>query len=33
MLTVLQPQVAPENEELVRGAVRQCHRQAISITE
>ncbi|GFG66753.1 ferredoxin [Mycobacterium kubicae] len=33
MLTVLQPDVAPENEELVRDAVRQCPRQAISITE
>jgi ferredoxin len=33
MLTVLQPEVTPENEELVRDAVRQCPRQAISITE
>lgn len=33
MLTVLQPEVTPENEELVREAVRQCPRQAISITE
>ncbi|AXN46660.1 Ferredoxin [Mycobacterium marinum] len=32
MLTVLQPEVTPENEELVREAVRQCPRQAISIT-
>ncbi|WP_205874741.1 ferredoxin [Mycobacterium camsae] len=31
MLTVLQPEVTPENEELVRDAVRQCPRQAISI--
>ncbi|MBI2698081.1 MULTISPECIES: ferredoxin [Mycobacterium] len=31
MLTVLQPEVTPENEELVREAVRQCPRQAISI--
>jgi ferredoxin len=33
MLTVLQPDVTPENEELVREAVRQCPRQAISIVE
>ncbi|KZS70544.1 ferredoxin [Mycobacterium kansasii] len=33
MLTVLQPEVAPDNEELVRDAVRQCPRQAISISE
>lgn len=33
MLTILQPEVAPENEDLVRDAVRQCPRQAISITE
>ncbi len=33
MLHVLQPEVTPENEELVRDAVRQCPRQAISITE
>jgi ferredoxin len=33
MLTVLQPEVTPENEELVREAVRQCPRQAISIVE
>lgn len=31
MLTVLQPEVTPENEELVREAVRQWPRQAISI--
>jgi ferredoxin len=30
---VLQPEVTPENEELVREAVRQCPRQAISIKE
>ena len=33
MLTVLQPEVTPENEERVRDAVRQCPRQAISIKE
>jgi ferredoxin len=33
MLTVLQPDVTPENEEQVRDAVRQCPRQAISIKE
>ncbi|OBI86781.1 ferredoxin [Mycobacterium asiaticum] len=33
MLTVLQPEVTPENEELVRDAVRQCPRQAISIVD
>ncbi|MHA7651879.1 ferredoxin [Mycobacterium sp. ML4] len=33
MLTVLQPEVTPENEELVREAVRQCPRQAISIVD
>jgi ferredoxin len=33
MLTVLQPEVTPENESLVREAVRQCPRQAISIKE
>jgi ferredoxin len=33
MLTVLQEDVTPENEERVRDAVRQCPRQAISITE
>ncbi|MGA7050435.1 MAG: ferredoxin [Mycobacterium sp.] len=33
MLTVLQPEVTPENEAQVRDAVRQCPRQAISITE
>jgi ferredoxin len=33
MLTVLQDDVTPENEEQVRDAVRQCPRQAISIVE
>jgi ferredoxin len=33
MLTVLQTEVTPENEEQVRDAVRQCPRQAISIVE
>ncbi len=33
MLSVLEPQVTPENEALVREAVRQCPRQAISIVE
>jgi ferredoxin len=33
MLTVLQEDVTPENEERVRDAVRQCPRQAISIVE
>jgi len=33
MLTVLQPEVTPENESLVREAVRQCPRQAISIKD
>ena len=33
MLTVLQSEVTPENEAQVRDAVRQCPRQAISITE
>jgi ferredoxin len=33
MLHVLQPEVTPDNEEQVRDAVRQCPRQAISITE
>jgi ferredoxin len=33
MLTVLQPDVTPENEAKVRDAVRQCPRQAISIKE
>ncbi|OIN81751.1 ferredoxin [Mycobacterium malmoense] len=33
MLTVLQPDVTPENEAQVREAVRQCPRQAISIKE
>jgi ferredoxin len=32
-LTILQAEVTPENEEKVRDAVRQCPRQAISITE
>ena len=32
-LTVLQEDVTPENEEQVREAVRQCPRQAISISE
>jgi ferredoxin len=33
MLSVLQPEVTPENETLVREAVRQCPRQAISIED
>ncbi|QUR68905.1 ferredoxin [Mycobacterium spongiae] len=33
MLTVLQPDVTPENESRVQEAVRQCPRQAISIRE
>ncbi|WP_425271229.1 ferredoxin [Mycobacterium gastri] len=33
MVSVLQPKVAPESEELVRDAMRQCPRQAISIEE
>jgi ferredoxin len=33
MLHVLQPEVTPENESLIRDAVRQCPRQAISIAE
>jgi len=33
VLTVLQPEVTPENEARVRDAVRQCPRQAISVTE
>jgi ferredoxin len=33
MLSVLQDEVTPENEEPVREAVRQCPRQAISIVE
>lgn len=33
MLHVLQPEVTPENESLIRDAVRQCPRQAISIKE
>jgi ferredoxin len=32
-LTVLQDEVTPENEERVLEAVRQCPRQAISISE
>jgi ferredoxin len=32
-LTVLQDEVTPENEKLVLEAVRQCPRQAISISE
>lgn len=32
-LTVLQEEVTPENDAQVRDAVRQCPRQAISITE
>ena len=32
-LTVLRPDVTPENEALVREAVRQCPRQAISIVD
>ncbi|HUB56646.1 MAG TPA: ferredoxin [Mycobacterium sp.] len=32
-LTILQEDVTPENEAQVRDAVRQCPRQAISITE
>ena len=32
-LTVLQEEVTPENEEQVLDAVRQCPRQAISISE
>ena len=33
MLTVLKPEVTAENEALVREAVRQCPRQAISIVD
>ena len=33
MLTVLSPEVTPENEHQVREAVRQCPRQAISIVD
>ncbi|MGA9676204.1 MAG: ferredoxin [Mycobacterium sp.] len=33
MLSILQPEVTPENESLVREAVRQCPRQAISIED
>jgi ferredoxin len=32
-LTLLQEEVTPDNEALVLDAVRQCPRQAISITE
>ena len=32
-LTVLQPEVTPENEARVRAAVRGCPRQAISIVD
>jgi ferredoxin len=32
-LTILQEDVTPENEAKVRDAVRQCPRQAISISE
>ena len=33
MLTVLQPEVTPENEEQIRDAIRQCPRQAIFISD
>ena len=33
MLTVLNPDVTADNEALVREAVRQCPRQAISIVD
>jgi ferredoxin len=33
MLTVLNPEVTAKNEALVREAVRQCPRQAISIVD
>ena len=33
MLTLLQTEVTPENEALVREAVRQCPRQAIFIKD
>ena len=33
MLTVLQPEVTPENEEQIREAIRQCPRQAIFLSE
>ncbi len=33
MLTVLQPDVTPANEALVRDAVRQCPRQAIVLRD
>lgn len=32
-LTVLQPDVTPENEDVALEAVRQCPRQAISVEE
>ena len=32
-LTILQDEVTPENEEQVLDAIRQCPRQAISISE
>ncbi|WP_068274116.1 ferredoxin [Aldersonia kunmingensis] len=32
-LTVLQPEVTPDNEADVRDAVRQCPRQAIAIVD
>jgi ferredoxin len=33
MLTILQPEVTPENEEQIRDAIRQCPRQAIFISD
>ena len=33
MLTVLQPEVTPQNEEQIRDAIRQCPRQAIFISD
>jgi len=33
VLTVLDPEVTPENETLIREAVRQCPRQAITIAD
>lgn len=33
MLTVLHPDVTPDNESQIREAVRQCPRQAISIVD
>lgn len=32
-LNILQPEVTPQNEPLIREAVRQCPRQAISIVD